>query len=181
MGERRPGAVLADTAAVQDEDFVRALQELVVLPLPVEGRRFGELGAGQILGARPAPEPHGSDADDHQHRQDGDADGATVGEKPILDTDPSDDQRIFALPGLVSGECVVEDGASDWPTFAEKAQKLISTDDVAATFGGWTSASRISTADGHRSTKPATSPSSPPTTAVTSTVQAPMKSARRAP
>src|SRR4051812_36142295 len=32
---------------------------------------------------------------------------------------------------------VVEDGASDWPTFAEKAQKLISTDKVAATFGGW--------------------------------------------
>ena len=25
-------------------------------------------------------------------------------------------------------------GASDWPTFAEKAQKLISTDHVAATF-----------------------------------------------
>src|SRR3954464_12439454 len=37
---------------------------------------------------------------------------------------------------------VVEDGASDWSTFAEKAQKLISTDKVAATFGGWTSASR---------------------------------------
>jgi urea transport system substrate-binding protein len=39
-------------------------------------------------------------------------------------------------------EPVIEDGASDWPTFAEKAQKLISTDKVAATFGGWTSASR---------------------------------------
>lgn len=39
-------------------------------------------------------------------------------------------------------EPVVEDGASDWPTFAEKAQKLISQDKVAATFGGWTSASR---------------------------------------
>ncbi len=37
---------------------------------------------------------------------------------------------------------VVEDGASDWPTFAEKAQKLISSDKVAVTFGGWTSASR---------------------------------------
>jgi urea transport system substrate-binding protein len=37
---------------------------------------------------------------------------------------------------------VIEDGASDWPTFAEKAQELISTDHVAATFGGWTSASR---------------------------------------
>ncbi|HVL03218.1 MAG TPA: transporter substrate-binding protein, partial [Acidimicrobiales bacterium] len=35
-----------------------------------------------------------------------------------------------------------EDGASDWPTFAEKADKLINSDRVAATFGGWTSASR---------------------------------------
>ncbi|MET9732014.1 urea ABC transporter substrate-binding protein [Streptomyces sp. NPDC006458] len=35
-----------------------------------------------------------------------------------------------------------EDGASDWPTFAEKAQKLIQDDGVAATFGCWTSASR---------------------------------------
>jgi urea transport system substrate-binding protein len=39
-------------------------------------------------------------------------------------------------------EPVSEDGASDWPTFAEKAQKLISVDKVAAVFGGWTSASR---------------------------------------
>lgn len=39
---------------------------------------------------------------------------------------------------------VIEDGASlsDWPTFAEKAQKLISVNKVATTFGGWTSASR---------------------------------------
>ena len=37
---------------------------------------------------------------------------------------------------------VSEDGASDWPTFAEKAGKLISVDKVAAVFGGWTSASR---------------------------------------
>ncbi|TMR25018.1 urea ABC transporter substrate-binding protein [Nonomuraea turkmeniaca] len=39
-------------------------------------------------------------------------------------------------------EPVSEDGASDWPTFAEKAQKLISQDRVAAVFGCWTSASR---------------------------------------
>ncbi|AWW42822.1 urea ABC transporter substrate-binding protein [Streptomyces cadmiisoli] len=37
---------------------------------------------------------------------------------------------------------ISEDGASDWPTFAEKAQKLIQNDRVAATFGCWTSASR---------------------------------------
>jgi urea transport system substrate-binding protein len=37
---------------------------------------------------------------------------------------------------------ISEDGASDWPTFAEKAQKLIKQDKVAAVFGCWTSASR---------------------------------------
>lgn len=39
-------------------------------------------------------------------------------------------------------EPVIEDGASDWPTFAEKAKKLLQKDKVAAIFGGWTSASR---------------------------------------
>ncbi|MFC5470411.1 urea ABC transporter substrate-binding protein [Cohnella suwonensis] len=39
-------------------------------------------------------------------------------------------------------EAVVEDGASDWPTFAEKARKLLSEDKVATVFGGWTSSSR---------------------------------------
>jgi urea transport system substrate-binding protein len=39
-------------------------------------------------------------------------------------------------------EPIVEDGASDWPTFAEKAKKLIQQDDVDVVFGGWTSASR---------------------------------------
>jgi urea transport system substrate-binding protein len=37
---------------------------------------------------------------------------------------------------------VVQDGASDWPTFAEKAKLLIQNEKVAATFGCWTSASR---------------------------------------
>lgn len=39
-------------------------------------------------------------------------------------------------------EPIIEDGASDWPTFAEKARKLILEDEVAVVFGGWTSASR---------------------------------------
>ncbi|HET6382705.1 MAG TPA: urea ABC transporter substrate-binding protein [Armatimonadota bacterium] len=37
---------------------------------------------------------------------------------------------------------IVEDGASDWPTFAEKAKKLLEQDKVAVVFGCWTSASR---------------------------------------
>ena len=39
-------------------------------------------------------------------------------------------------------EIIQEDGASDWPTFAEKARKLLVQDKVAAVFGCWTSASR---------------------------------------
>jgi urea transport system substrate-binding protein len=45
------------------------------------------------------------------------------------------DKRLKIVP-------IEEDGASDWPTFAEKAQKLIDQDQVAVVFGGWTSASR---------------------------------------
>ena len=39
-------------------------------------------------------------------------------------------------------EIIQEDGASDWPTFAEKSKKLLVNDKVAAVFGCWTSASR---------------------------------------
>jgi urea transport system substrate-binding protein len=37
---------------------------------------------------------------------------------------------------------IQEDGASDWPTFAEKAKKLLENNHVAAIMGCWTSASR---------------------------------------
>ena len=39
-------------------------------------------------------------------------------------------------------EVIKEDGASDWPTFAEKAKKLLVSDKVGTVFGCWTSASR---------------------------------------
>jgi urea transport system substrate-binding protein len=52
--------------------------------------------------------------------------------------------EINAKGGLLGRKItpIVEDGASDWPTFAEKAKKLISKDKVAVVFGCWTSASR---------------------------------------
>ncbi|MDQ6615203.1 MAG: urea ABC transporter substrate-binding protein [Actinomycetota bacterium] len=52
--------------------------------------------------------------------------------------------QINAAGGVLGKQIVpvVEDGQSDWPTFAEKSQKLISVDKVAVVFGGWTSASR---------------------------------------
>ena len=53
-------------------------------------------------------------------------------------------EEINAAGGVLKMklEPIVEDGASDWPTFAEKSKKLISSDKVAVVFGCWTSASR---------------------------------------
>lgn len=53
-------------------------------------------------------------------------------------------EEINAAGGVLDKqiEFVQEDGASDPATFAEKAEKLIQQDCVAAVFGGWTSASR---------------------------------------
>ncbi|WP_199737091.1 MULTISPECIES: urea ABC transporter substrate-binding protein [Micromonospora] len=53
-------------------------------------------------------------------------------------------EEINAAGGVLGKKIqpVGEDGASDWPTFAEKAEKLLSEDRVAAVFGCWTSASR---------------------------------------
>jgi urea transport system substrate-binding protein len=52
--------------------------------------------------------------------------------------------EINAAGGIMGKQLVpvIEDGASDWPTFAEKARKLIQQDGVAVVFGCWTSASR---------------------------------------
>lgn len=52
--------------------------------------------------------------------------------------------QINAMGGVLGRkiEVIQEDGASDWPTFAEKSKKLLVNDKVAAVFGCWTSASR---------------------------------------
>jgi urea transport system substrate-binding protein len=53
-------------------------------------------------------------------------------------------EEINAAGGVLGRqlEVVLEDGASDWPTFAEKTAKLLQEDQVAVIFGCWTSASR---------------------------------------
>src|SRR5882757_10764991 len=53
-------------------------------------------------------------------------------------------EQINAMGGILGRQIKViqEDGASDWPTFAEKATKLLESDKVATVFGCWTSASR---------------------------------------
>lgn len=63
--------------------------------------------------------------------------GSVQAEKLAID-------QINAMGGVLGRkiEYVQEDGASDWPTFAEKSRKLLVNDKVAAVFGCWTSASR---------------------------------------
>ncbi|MFQ4138669.1 urea ABC transporter substrate-binding protein [Nodosilinea sp. PGN35] len=67
-----------------------------------------------------------------------------ISETTVVDAEQLAIKEINAAGGVLGRqiEAVVEDGASDWPTFAEKAEKLIDQDQVAVVFGCWTSASR---------------------------------------
>src|SRR4028118_2120883 len=67
-----------------------------------------------------------------------------ISEKSVVDAEQLAIEEINAAGGVLGKkiEAIVEDGASDWPTFAEKAKKLIDQDKVTTIFGCWTSASR---------------------------------------
>jgi urea transport system substrate-binding protein len=67
-----------------------------------------------------------------------------ISEKSVVDAELLAIEEINKAGGVLGKqiEPVVEDGASDWPTFAEKATKLIDSDKVVTVFGCWTSASR---------------------------------------
>ncbi len=67
-----------------------------------------------------------------------------ISETTVVDAELLAIKEINAAGGVLGKkiEPIKEDGASDWPTFAEKAGKLIDQDKVATIFGCWTSASR---------------------------------------
>ena len=67
-----------------------------------------------------------------------------IAEASVVDAEKLAIEEINAAGGVMGKklDVVVEDGASDWPTFAEKARKLLEKDQVAAIFGCYTSASR---------------------------------------
>jgi urea transport system substrate-binding protein len=67
-----------------------------------------------------------------------------ISETTVVDAEMLAIKEINAAGGVLGQqiEPVQEDGASDWPTFAEKAEKLIDQDQVSVVFGCWTSASR---------------------------------------
>jgi urea transport system substrate-binding protein len=67
-----------------------------------------------------------------------------ISEKSLVDAEQLAIEEINKTGGVLGKQIIpiIEDGASDWPTFSEKAQKLIDQDKVATVFGCWTSASR---------------------------------------
>lgn len=67
-----------------------------------------------------------------------------ISEKSVVDSTLLAIDEINSAGGVLGKQIqpIVEDGASDWPTFAEKARKLIEEDQVVVIFGCWTSASR---------------------------------------
>ncbi len=67
-----------------------------------------------------------------------------ISEKSVVDSTQLAIDEINTAGGIMGKQiqAIVEDGASDWPTFAEKAKKLIEQDEVVVVFGCWTSASR---------------------------------------
>src|SRR5579859_6842557 len=68
----------------------------------------------------------------------------SISEVSVKDAEVMAIDEINAAGGVLGKqlEPIIEDGASDWPTFNEKAKKLLEQDKVAAVFGCWTSASR---------------------------------------
>ncbi|WP_018924826.1 urea ABC transporter substrate-binding protein [Salsuginibacillus kocurii] len=67
-----------------------------------------------------------------------------MSETSVRDSELLAIEEINDNGGVLGKELVpiIEDGASDWPTFAERADKLLQEDEVPVIFGGWTSASR---------------------------------------
>jgi urea transport system substrate-binding protein len=67
-----------------------------------------------------------------------------ISEKAVRDSEIMAIDEINAAGGVMGKklEAVVEDGESKPEVFASKIEKLITTDKVAVTFGGWTSSSR---------------------------------------
>ena len=67
-----------------------------------------------------------------------------ISEQAVHDAELMAIDEINSAGGVLGKQIkpVIEDGASDWPTFATKAGKLLQQDKVAVVFGCWTSASR---------------------------------------
>ena len=110
------------------------------------------LGASLLLKACSSPSPGPDDKGENAGGEDGIKVGIlhstsgtmAISEKSVVDAEMLAIDEINQAGGVLGKKIIpiVEDGASDWPTFAEKARKLIDQDKVVTVFGCWTSASR---------------------------------------
>jgi urea transport system substrate-binding protein len=121
------------------------------------------LGTSLLLKACTTEEPEDSTEDAAEDSSETPSNGDTIkvgilhslsGTMAISETTVVDAEKLAIKEINESGgvlgkqiEVIVEDGNSDWPTFAEKAAKLIDQDEVATVFGCWTSASRKAVLD----------------------------------
>ncbi len=78
-----------------------------------------------------------------------------ISEKSVVDAENLAIEEINKAGGVLGKQvqAIIEDGNSDWPTFNEKAKKLIDQDKVVTIFGCWTSASRKAVKDTFESKK----------------------------
>ena len=69
-----------------------------------------------------------------------------VSEQAMIEAEQLAFEEINAAGGLLGRpiQWIIADGASDWPTFAREAERLIYDEGVTVLFGCWTSASRKS-------------------------------------
>ncbi|GAX37501.1 urea ABC transporter substrate-binding protein [Nodularia sp. NIES-3585] len=67
-----------------------------------------------------------------------------ISERSVVDAEQLAIKEINSAGGILGKQiqAIVEDGASNWDTFREKATKLIDQDQTSVIFGCWTSASR---------------------------------------
>lgn len=103
-------------------------------------------------GGEPASDPEAAPGPEAASNEDGIKVGIlhslsgtmAISETTVVDAEMMAIDEINAAGGVLGKQIIPiqEDGASDWPTFAEKATKLIEQDNVSTIFGCWTSASR---------------------------------------
>ncbi|NEP02861.1 MAG: urea ABC transporter substrate-binding protein [Symploca sp. SIO2E9] len=67
-----------------------------------------------------------------------------ISERMVVDAQKMAIDEINATGGVLGKqiEVIIEDAASDWSIFAEKAKRIIDIEKVLVVFGGWSSASR---------------------------------------
>ena len=125
-------------------------------PIPVKMLKFGALAAAALLASACGAKVADTGASTAKSCVDTSGASVKIGflnslsgtmaisEKTVFDSLTLAAEQINAAGGVAGKQLAVvsEDGASEPTVFAEKAGKLISSDCVAAVFGGWTSSSR---------------------------------------